>query len=106
MFLSENINALDDALKSGDQSTIKASLVSFLKDMAAQIDMLKLDIEEASNKSESLVSNFEYINANMQVIKQAIVGDIKVDTAEDEYLSQDEDSCCHDDDCSCGCHGK
>lgn len=96
MFISENTGILDEALQSGDQSNINRAIISFLKDMAAQLDTLRLDVDDSGAKTEAMVSNYEYINANMQVIKQAIVGDIKVDTAEELYGQPDEDLCCDD----------
>lgn len=84
-------------LKSGaQQDRIISELLDLVSELAAEVDMLRLKAEEADEKADAVTDNLEYINSNLQLIRDRIVGEIKVDT--DEYTVHEADE--HE--CGCG----
>lgn len=79
------------------------NLLDLIAELSAEIDILKLRVEEANEKADSVSDNLEYVNSNLQLIRDRIVGEISVDT--DEYTAAKpgaEHS--HSEECGCGEH--
>ena len=81
---------------SGQSGQIISDLLDLVSELAAEIDMLRLKAEEADEKADAVTDNLEYINSNLQLIRDRIVGEIKVDV--DEYTAHG----AGDHKCDCG----
>ena len=98
--IKEKLTALKDKSKPEEYDFFE-SLFGIVEKMASELDLINAKTEENAEKTDMINTNIEHMNANLQEIRNCIVGDVKVDT--DSY-TKDFDDCCEGNDCDCGHH--